>query len=92
MMIGVAAVVMERVAYRPLRRRNAPRLTALITAIGIAIFVQEFLGLRYGRYVAGEPRNANDMVLAQIKDPRERAAVGGWDTAGSVSGLMGTGE
>jgi branched-chain amino acid transport system permease protein len=40
---------MERVAYRPLRRRNAPRLTALITAIGISLAVQEFLALRYGR-------------------------------------------
>jgi branched-chain amino acid transport system permease protein len=46
---GAAALVMERVAYRPLRRRNAPRLTALITAIGISLVVQEFLGLRYGR-------------------------------------------
>jgi branched-chain amino acid transport system permease protein len=46
---GIAALVMERVAYRPLRRRNAPRLTALITAIGISLFIQEFLALRYGR-------------------------------------------
>jgi branched-chain amino acid transport system permease protein len=46
---GGAAVLMERVAYRPLRRRNAPRLTALITAIGISLLVQEFLALRYGR-------------------------------------------
>jgi branched-chain amino acid transport system permease protein len=46
---GLAALTMERVAYRPLRRRNAPRLTALITAIGISLVVQEFLGLRYGR-------------------------------------------
>ena len=46
---GAAALVMERVAYRPLRRRNAPRLTALITAIGISLVVQEFLALRYGR-------------------------------------------
>ena len=46
---GIAALVMERVAYRPLRRRNAPRLTALITAIGISLFVQELLALRYGR-------------------------------------------
>ena len=46
---GIAALVMERVAYRPLRRRNAPRLTALITAIGISLVVQEFLALRYGR-------------------------------------------
>ena len=46
---GVAALVMERVAYRRLRRRNAPRLTALITAIGISLVIQEFLALRYGR-------------------------------------------
>jgi branched-chain amino acid transport system permease protein len=46
---GLAALVMERVAYRPLRRRNAPRLTALITAIGISLFIQECLALRYGR-------------------------------------------
>ena len=46
---GLAALVMERVAYRPLRKRNAPRLTALITAIGISLFVQEMLALRYGR-------------------------------------------
>ena len=46
---GTAALVMERVAYRPLRKRNAPRLTALITAIGISLVIQEFLGLRYGR-------------------------------------------
>src|SRR4051794_31158554 len=46
---GTAALVMERVAYRRLRKRNAPRLTALITAIGISITIQEFLALRYGR-------------------------------------------
>src|SRR5215210_8865856 len=33
---GATAVLMERVAYRPLRRRNAPRLAALITAVGIS--------------------------------------------------------
>ena len=39
------AVLMERVAYRPLR--NAPRLAPLITAIGISIFLQEFIRLFY---------------------------------------------
>jgi branched-chain amino acid transport system permease protein len=46
---GVAALAMERLAYRPLGRRNAPRLTALITAVGVSLLVREFLGLRYGR-------------------------------------------
>ena len=31
---GVIAVIVERVAYRPLRTRSAPRLVFLITAIG----------------------------------------------------------
>ncbi len=53
---GTAAVVMERVAYRPLRRRNAPRLSALITAIGISLFLQELFALRYGRNQLGFPR------------------------------------
>jgi branched-chain amino acid transport system permease protein len=41
------AVLMERVAYRPLR--HAPRLAPLITAIGISIFLQEIVRLYYGR-------------------------------------------
>jgi branched-chain amino acid transport system permease protein len=39
------AVLMERVAYRPLR--NAPRLAPLITAIGISVFLQELIRLLY---------------------------------------------
>jgi branched-chain amino acid transport system permease protein len=53
---GATAVIMERVAYRPLRRRNAPRLAALITAIGISLFLQELFALRYGRNALGFPR------------------------------------
>jgi branched-chain amino acid transport system permease protein len=53
---GIAAVVMERVAYRPLRRRGAPRLAALITAIGMSLFLQELFAIRYGRNELGFPR------------------------------------
>jgi branched-chain amino acid transport system permease protein len=53
---GAAAVLMERIAYRPLRRRGAPRLAALITAIGISLFLQELFALRYGRNYLGFPR------------------------------------
>ena len=60
---GTAAVVMERVAYRPLRRRNAPRLSALITAIGISLFLQELYALRYGRNQLGFPRVLEKRVL-----------------------------
>lgn len=41
----VVAIVMERVAYRPLR--NAPRLAPLITAIGVSVFLQEAVRLFY---------------------------------------------
>src|SRR5687767_10329059 len=41
----IAAVLMERLAYRPLR--NAPRLAPLITAIGVSIFLQEAVRLYY---------------------------------------------
>lgn len=45
-LVAVAvAVVMERLAYRPLR--NAPRLAPLITAIGVSIFLQEVVRLFY---------------------------------------------
>ncbi len=41
------ALITERFAYRPLR--NAPRLAPLITAIGISVFLQEFVRLFFGR-------------------------------------------
>ncbi|MEY2472333.1 MAG: branched-chain amino acid transport system permease protein [Actinomycetota bacterium] len=53
---GLAAVAMERIAYRPLRRRGAPRLAALITAIGMSLFLQELFAIRYGRNELGFPR------------------------------------
>ncbi|HVF03447.1 MAG TPA: branched-chain amino acid ABC transporter permease [Frankiaceae bacterium] len=39
------ALIVERFAYRPLR--NAPRLAPLITAIGVSLFLQEFVRLYY---------------------------------------------
>jgi branched-chain amino acid transport system permease protein len=41
----ITAVLMERLAYRPLR--NAPRLAPLITAIGVSIFLQEAVRVYY---------------------------------------------
>ena len=40
---GGAAIGLEAVAYRPLRRRNARPLTFLITAIGMSFVLQEFV-------------------------------------------------
>ena len=42
---GTTAVMLERVAYRPLRRRGASRLAALISAIGMSFVLQEVFAL-----------------------------------------------
>jgi Branched-chain amino acid ABC-type transport system, permease components len=42
------AFILERVAYRPLRRRNAPRLVFLITAIGASFSIQYIYFLIFG--------------------------------------------
>jgi len=54
------AVLMERFAYRPLR--NAPRLAPLITAIGISVFLQEFVRLNYNQvpFTSWNPFNLPD--------------------------------
>lgn len=43
---GAYGLTMERVAYRPLR--NAPRLSPLISAIGMSIFLQNYVMLAQG--------------------------------------------
>jgi branched-chain amino acid transport system permease protein len=65
---GLTAVAMERVAYRPLRRRNAPRLAFLITAIGISLSLQELYAIRYGR---------NALPFPRVLEKRQLLSVGG---------------
>ena len=57
--VGVA-VLMERVAYRPLR--NAPRLAPLITAIGISVFLQEFVRLFYDKVPGADFPSAKQRI------------------------------
>jgi branched-chain amino acid transport system permease protein len=48
----------ERVAYRPLRRSNAPKLAPLITAIGISLFLQDavrFVESLFGHFIRPFP-------------------------------------
>src|SRR5659263_55876 len=44
--VGIMGVVIERLAYRPLR--NAPRLAALISAIGVSILLQNVAQAIFG--------------------------------------------
>ena len=46
---ATVAFILERAAYRPLRRRNAPRLIYLITAIGASLFLFNLAGKLFGR-------------------------------------------
>ncbi len=42
---GVLAVAIERIAYRPLRMRNAPKLVPLISAIGMSLLLIDVMRL-----------------------------------------------
>jgi len=50
----VVAVLLERIAYRPLRR--APRLVPLITAVGASLFISNSARGIYGEQVKAYPR------------------------------------
>ena len=47
---GSLAVLLERFAYRPLRKRGAPRLSFLISAIGASLFIQYLFVLMDGQH------------------------------------------
>ena len=52
---GITAVVMERVAYRPLRKRGVSRLAYLITAIGVSLTLSNLFLLLDGKKHLGLP-------------------------------------
>lgn len=57
------ALAMERFAYRPLR--NAPRLAPLISAIGVSVFLQEFIRLFFGA-IPGMPDSKRAIPFPKI--------------------------
>ncbi|HZA31715.1 MAG TPA: branched-chain amino acid ABC transporter permease [Propionibacteriaceae bacterium] len=77
---GGVALLLERVAYRPLIKRNAPKLVALISAIGASFVLAEAIGLRgriaaalglddnIGRYVQ-RSRDATGMPVEIVPQP-----------------------
>ncbi|AUS80905.1 branched-chain amino acid ABC transporter permease [Actinoalloteichus sp. AHMU CJ021] len=58
---GLVALTLERVAYRPLRRKKAPRLVFLITAVGASFAIQQAIMLW---------RNPNPELAIQLIAPR----------------------
>lgn len=63
---GVSAVVLERIAYRGLRKRGASRLTALISAIGASLFLQEAIAVWRGRNYESFPRFLEKKTLFTV--------------------------
>ncbi len=67
---GLLAITVERVAYRPLRLRGAPKLVALITAIGMSFFLADavrFVLSLFGNFNRPFPSYTPDFFGTQIK-------------------------
>lgn len=65
---GAAAVGLERLAYRPLRKRNAPRLAYLISAIGASLFVANSVRIWRGPNFERYPRTIASRVVLDVGD------------------------
>jgi branched-chain amino acid transport system permease protein len=70
---GLTAVALERVAYRPLRKRGAPRLAFLISAIGASFAISYAFNLMDGNHyildlrlpaILGAAREAAPVVMS----------------------------
>ena len=55
---GVAGVILDRVAFAPLRKRNAPPLSAMISSIGVALIIIRLIQLKYGPDIQSYPKNS----------------------------------
>jgi branched-chain amino acid transport system permease protein len=63
---ATVAFLLERVAYRPLRRRNAPRLAFLISAIGASYFLYNLAGKEFGRDSLSIPAPFTNGTVATV--------------------------
>jgi branched-chain amino acid transport system permease protein len=67
---GMLAVAVERVAYRPLRKRGAPRLAYLISAIGMSLFLSYTVQVWRGVNPESYPTTLRARAVLQIGDVR----------------------
>ncbi len=73
---GGAAVGLERLAYRPLRKRNAPSLVFLITAIGASFVLQEFVHFILPKLTNNKLGGLNAQGLIQLVQPKVQFTIG----------------
>ena len=81
---AVMAVTIERVAYRPLR--SAPRIAALITAIGVSFFLEYFGALNFvfsARFIPYQ--RPFEVITWYIKDGIHLVTSGQAPPAGSIT-------
>ena len=73
LLAGLVAVVLEKVAYRPLRKRNAPPLYFIISAMGASIFLENLvivtIGTTFRTYpqiISNEPFTFGSISVSRI--------------------------
>ncbi|MGY2703951.1 MULTISPECIES: branched-chain amino acid ABC transporter permease [unclassified Nocardioides] len=69
-MSAAIALLLERVAYRPLIKKNAPKLIILISAIGASFALSEAMGLRdrFAGWFGVDNKLANYVTPAKARD------------------------
>ncbi len=63
-LVGVIGILLERIAYRPLRQ--SPRLSAVVSALGASIFFQNAIMLIYGANDYVYPHNLLPLAPVQV--------------------------
>src|SRR5947208_14236925 len=63
---AVLGILIEKIAYRPLR--NRPRLTVLITAIGVSLFLENFGQFAFGADPKSFPEIIPDRAIEGLGD------------------------
>jgi branched-chain amino acid transport system permease protein len=65
---GLFGIVLDRVAFAPLRRRGAPPLSAMISSLAVTLIVVRLVELRYGGDFITFPRGTLPSFLIHIGD------------------------
>jgi len=72
LLAGLVGVLIDRLVYRPLRKRKAPNLVFLIASFGVFIFMQNLLQLIYGAQMltirTGPVKEGHHILGAVITD------------------------
>ena len=73
LLAGLVAVVLEKIAYRPLRKRNAPGLYFIISAMGASIFLENLVIVTIGptfrtypQMISREPFTFGSISISRI--------------------------